>query len=149
MYCNTIWDNARNELLDELLKLQKRSGRLTLHEKITTPSNLLFRKLKWIPIHNLVEIKKNQMIFNVLLSSTPTEVRKLFTFVHEAHNKYTHSSLIDLSLHSVGSGSAKSKLSYSSALLFSSLPSNLNLIYNYTNSTYITKLKTFFRNLNF
>ena len=89
------------------------------------------------------------MTFNVLLSSNPLQVCKLFTFVHEAHKKYTRSSLINLSFPSVSSKSAKSKLSYSSALLFSSLPSNLNLIYNYTNSTYITKLKTFFRNLNF
>ena len=110
---------------------------------------LFFRKLEWIPIHNLFEIRKNQMIFNVLRSSTPNELCKLFTTVHEAHKKYTRSSLINLSFPSVSSKSAKSKLSYRGALLFSSLPCDLELIYNYTYSTYIKKLKIFFRNMNF
>ena len=89
------------------------------------------------------------MIFNVLRSSTPTELRKLFTFVHEANKKYTPSSLINLSFPSVSSKSAKSKLSYSGAVLSSYLPCDLELIYNYTYSTYIKKLKHFFRILNF
>lgn len=49
LYCISIWGNARNELIDQLLKLQKRAARLTLDENISTPSVVLFRKLKWIP----------------------------------------------------------------------------------------------------
>ena len=92
------------------------------------------------------------MIFNASPASpasTPVELCKLFTFVHEAHNKYTRSSLINLVLPSVNLELAKSKFSYCGALLFNFLPSDRKLTNNYTYSTCIKKLKTFFRNLDF
>ncbi|CAB4005273.1 Hypothetical predicted protein, partial [Paramuricea clavata] len=58
LYGITIWGNARNELIDPLLKLQKRAARLALDESMSTPSVNLFRKLEWIPIYNLIKMRK-------------------------------------------------------------------------------------------
>ena len=54
--CCTVWGNASNELLQDLLILQKRSARLILDKKLDDPSIDLFRQLKWIPIHNIIKI---------------------------------------------------------------------------------------------
>lgn len=54
LYCCSIWRNATNELLNDLLKLQKRSVRIILEATIETLSVELFRTLNWITIHNLI-----------------------------------------------------------------------------------------------
>jgi hypothetical protein len=58
IYGITIWGNASNELLHPLLKFQKRAVRLILNESVCTPSVVIFRKLKWNPIHNLINLRK-------------------------------------------------------------------------------------------
>jgi hypothetical protein len=55
--------NAQHELIDPLLKLQKRAARLALDESISTPSVDLFRKLEWIPIYNLIKMRKILLVF--------------------------------------------------------------------------------------
>ena len=58
LYCSTLWGNASNELITCLLKLQKRAARLILELSTEVPSIVLFRKLNWIPIFNLIKMRK-------------------------------------------------------------------------------------------
>ncbi len=63
-----------------LLKLQKRAARLILEQPIEVPSIVLFRKLDWIPIFNLIKMRKILMVFNTLKTSWRPDLRKLFVF---------------------------------------------------------------------
>ena len=66
MYRRTVWGNARWELTDDILKLQKRAARLILDTDIKTPSVDMFRKLKWIPVQNIIKRRKLMIVFSCL-----------------------------------------------------------------------------------
>ena len=101
--------NAQHELIDPLLKLQKRAARLALDESMSTPSVDLFRKLEWIPIYNLIKMRKILLVVN---TSSPSDLRELFCFSGASHDVYTRSSVTDLQIPSVKSNLSKTKLSY-------------------------------------
>ena len=86
LYGITIWGNARHELIDPLLKLQKRAARLALDESMSTPSVHLFRKLEWIPIYNLIKMRKILLVVSTLRSSSPSDLRELFCFSGASHD---------------------------------------------------------------
>ncbi|CAB3997442.1 Hypothetical predicted protein [Paramuricea clavata] len=85
LYCSTVWGNANNDLITCLLKLQKRAARLILEQSTEVPSIVLFRKLNWIPIFNLIKMRKILLVFNTLKTSWPPDLRKLFVFVRDSH----------------------------------------------------------------
>lgn len=149
LYCCTLWGNASNELLNDLLKLQKRAARLILDKKPDAPSIELFRQLRWIPIHNLIKMRKILLVFNTLKTSWPQDLCKLFSFLRDSHDVNTRSSITDLKLPRVKTEMAKSKLSYCGAMLFDSLPDELKGIDDHSLSSFKSKLKEFFINLNF
>ena len=149
LYCSTLWGNASNELITCLLKLQKRAARLILELSTEVPSIVLFRKLNWIPIFNLVKMRKILMVFNTLKTSWPPDLRKLFVFVYESHSIHTRSSIANLKVPSVKTEQAKSKISYSGASLFNSLPSELKDIEKNSYTSYKKKLKTYFLQMNY
>ena len=90
-----------------------RTAGLTLDENVSTPSVVLFRELKWIPIHNIIKMKKILIVSNVLRFPTPEEDLKLFVLCRELHEANTRSSLTDFRLRIVKPELAKTKLSYS------------------------------------
>ena len=150
LYCSTVWGNANNDLITCLLKLQKRAARLILEQATEVPSIVLFRKLNWIPIFNLIKMRKIFiLVFNTLKTSWPPDLRKLFVFVRDSHPIPTRSSITDLKVPSVKTTQAKSKISFSGASLFNSLPSELKDIENHSIYSYKKKLKTYFIQLNY
>ena len=62
-YCSSIWGNCSNELLNDILKLQKRAARIILGASYHTPSVNHFRPLKWLPIYNIIS---GATLFNLL-----------------------------------------------------------------------------------
>ena len=112
-------------------------------------SIVLFRKLNWIPIFNLIKMRKVLLVFNTLKTSWPPDLRKLFVFVRDSHPIPTRSSITDLKVPSVKTTQAKSKISFSGASLFNSLPSELKDIENHSIYSYKKKLKTYFIQLNY
>ena len=88
------------------------------------------------------------MVFNTLKTSWPSDLRKLFVFVRDSQPIPTRSTITDLKVPLVKTEQAKSKISYSGASLFNSLPSELKDIENYSLNSYKNKLKTYFLQLN-
>ena len=116
LYCCTLWGNANKELITNLLKLQKRAARLILEQPTEVPSILLFRSLNWIPIFNLIKMRKIIMVFNTLKTSWPPDLRKLFVFVPSKVNL---------------------RYRYMGASLFNSLPAELKIFDNIIHPTLI------------
>ena len=108
----------------------------------------MIRQLNWIPIDNLIKMRKILLVFNTLHTSTPVEVRNL-SFSCESHEAITRSSLTDLKLQSIKSELSKSKLSYSGAKLFNSLPTELKIIDSFTTSSFKANIKHFFIKMNY
>ena len=66
-YC-TVWDNCSVENLQRLLQVQKRCGRLILDATINNSSVELFDKLGWLPIDDIIRVRKLCVLHKVLLS---------------------------------------------------------------------------------
>ena len=94
-------------------------------------------------------MRKIILVFNYLKTPWPQDLSNLFSFVRESHDAYIRSSITDLKLPQVKSEIAKFQLSYSGAMLFNSLPNELKIIADHSVSSYKTKLKVFFIDLNF
>ena len=66
IYCSSAWGNCSNYLLSRLLLLQKRAARLLLDADYSQPSLSLFSKLKWLPIFDLIKLRKLVLLFTIL-----------------------------------------------------------------------------------
>ena len=66
IYCSSAWGNCSNYLLSRLLLLQKRAARLLLDADFSQLSVSLFSKLKWLPIFNLIKLRKLVLLFPIL-----------------------------------------------------------------------------------
>ena len=64
-YCRTVWGNCSVENLLRLLQVQKRCARLILDATINDSSVELFDKLGWLPIDDIVRIRKLFMLHEV------------------------------------------------------------------------------------
>ena len=71
-YCNTIWGNCSNELIDKVFKFPKRAARVILDKDLTTPSSELFQQLRWMKFDDRVKYRKCMLMYNSLHNLAPT-----------------------------------------------------------------------------
>ena len=82
IYCSSAWGNCSNYLLSRLLLLQKRAARLLLDADYSQPSVSLFSKLKWLPIFDLIKLRKLVLLFTILNNpDTPLCLQRKFNFL--------------------------------------------------------------------
>lgn len=85
-YCSTIWGNCSNELLDRIIKLQKRAARLILNKDLSSPSAELFNQLGWLRFDERVRYRKCILMYKALNNLAPTYLSNKFTYAHNMHN---------------------------------------------------------------
>ena len=66
IYSSSAWGSCSSHLLSRLLRLQKRAAKLLLNDDFSQPSVSLFSKLKWLPIFDLIKIRKLVLLFTIL-----------------------------------------------------------------------------------
>ena len=82
IYCSSAWGNCSNYLLSRLLLLQKRAARLLLDAYFSQPSVSLFSKLKWLPIFDLIKLRKLVLLFTILNNpDAPLCLKRKFNFL--------------------------------------------------------------------
>ena len=85
-YCNSIWGNCSNELLEKVVKFQKRAARVILDKDFDTPSLELFQQLGWMRFDERVLYKKAILMYKSLNNLAPSYLSNKFTYVHDIHN---------------------------------------------------------------
>ena len=85
-YCSTIWGNCSNELLDRVIKLQKRAARLILNKDLSSPSAELFQQLGWLRFDERVIYRKCTLMYKALHNLAPTYLSNKFTYTHNIHS---------------------------------------------------------------
>ena len=110
-------------LLSRLLLLQKRAARLLLDADFSQPSVSLFSKLKWLPIFNLIKLRKLVLLFTILNNpDSPLCLKRKF-------NWSAYQSLcFNLQVPYPRSNSGKRTFVYSAATLFNSLDTDLKQV---------------------
>ena len=65
IYCSSALGNSSNYFSSRLL-FQKRAARLLLDADFSQPSVSLFSNLKWLPIFDLIKLRKLVLLFTIL-----------------------------------------------------------------------------------
>ena len=77
-----ISDHTFTRCAVRILYLQKRAARILLNADFSTPSVFLFSKLKWIPVFDLIKLRKILLLFNILLNpNAPSCFKTKFKFL--------------------------------------------------------------------
>lgn len=74
-YCCTVWGNCSVESLQRLLKVHKRCARWILDATISDSSVDLFNKLVWLPIDDIIRVRKLYIFFNPFANTFKSNVR--------------------------------------------------------------------------
>ena len=98
LYGSMVWDNCNVELLQRILKLQKRAARIILEANKTTPSVVLFNNLNWLPFTKQSLIKRCALAYKRVNDNyiTPSYIDKLLKRNSEIHGRTTRHSNLNL-----------------------------------------------------
>ena len=131
IYCSSAWGNCSNYLLSRLLLLQKRAARLLLDADYSQPSVSLFSKLKWLPIFDLIKLRKLVLLFTILNNpDAPLCLQRKFNFLSSVRSTglRTRACFFNLQVPYPRSNSGKRTFPYSAATLFNCLDTDLKQI---------------------
>ena len=85
-YCNSLYYNANNELLQKLQIAQNSTARLIYPKRKFDHVSSLLYDLHWLPIKHRIIYKIYIIVYNCLHNSAPTDISSL---LHLASNKRT------------------------------------------------------------
>ena len=123
-----LWGSCSSYLLSRLLCLQKRAARLLLNDDFFQPSVNLFSKLKWLPIFDLIKLRK---LFSILNNpDAPLCLKRKFNSLSSVRltGLRIRTCAFNLQVPFPRSNSGKRKFAYSAATLFNSLDTDLERI---------------------
>ena len=63
MYANTVWTLCNKEVLERVLRMQKRAGRIILEAQGTSRTETLFNNLSWISFYDEAYINRCDLAF--------------------------------------------------------------------------------------
>ena len=89
-YCCTIWGNANSELLDSIVKFQKRAARCILDRDFDSPSYEMFADLKWMKFPERIKYQKAIMMYKISHNLAPITckyLQELFQQTNDIHNR--------------------------------------------------------------
>ena len=73
MYASTVWTSCNKEVLERVLRMQKRAARIILEAQRTSRTVTLFNNLSWIPFFNEAYIKSCELAFKRINGSQLTD----------------------------------------------------------------------------
>ena len=79
-YCCSVWGNAPNDQLLRIRRVQKRWGRLILDARLLDNSAQMFQNLQWLPIDDIIRIKKLSMTFKIVNKECPDYFKSYRTY---------------------------------------------------------------------
>ena len=90
-YCSTVWGNCTVDNLQRVLRLQKRCARLFLDADTQENSVKLFNKLDWLPIDDIIRIRKLCMLHKINQRHCPAYFNNYIEYISNTHNYNTRS----------------------------------------------------------
>jgi len=90
-YCCTVWGNCTVDSLQRVLRLQKRCARLILDADTHENSVKLFNKLDWLPIDDIIRVRKLCMLHKISQRHCPAYFNNYIICICNTHNYNTRS----------------------------------------------------------
>lgn len=82
-----IWGRCSKGNLLRLVKLQKRAARIILNSDLMTPSETMFKRLKWLSFPKRVEYHTCIMTFKALNGLAPEYIKEIFIQTSDVHTR--------------------------------------------------------------
>ena len=82
-----LWGRCTAANNNRLIKLQKRAARKILQADILTPSQTMFKELKWLDFPKRVQYHSCILIYKALNGMTQEYIQDLFSKSSEIHNR--------------------------------------------------------------
>ena len=125
-YCCTIWGNANSELLDSIVKFQKRAVRCILDRDFDSPSDEMFAELKWMKFPERIKYQKTIMMYKISHNLAPKYLQELFQQTNDIHNRALRSTSDNLLyVPKPNIEQFRNCLSYSGSKIWNSIPENI------------------------
>ena len=125
-YCCSIWGNANTELMNAVIKFQKKAARSILDKPIDTPSEQLFAELKWMEFPVRVTYQKAILMYKIMHNLTPPYLTSLFKFSKEVHDRTLRSTSENLLyVPKPNFEFYRNSLAYSGSKIWNSIPDHL------------------------
>ena len=86
-YCCRVWGNCTVGNVQRVLRLQKRCARLILFIADTHENSVKhFNKLDWLPINDIIRIRKLYMLHKINQGHCPAYFNKYIEHISNTHN---------------------------------------------------------------
>ena len=86
LYLSPIWSSCNKELLERVLRMQKRAARIILDAERTTRTLTMFNELNWIPFFIEAYISRGFMAFKRIEGTTPDYINTILKTNPEIRN---------------------------------------------------------------
>ena len=90
-YC-TVWGNCSKEQLDIFLRLQERCARMILDANFQDNSGMLFTKLDWLLIDDIIRARKLSLLHKICNGCGPEYLSSYVNYVKSSHDYNTRTS---------------------------------------------------------
>lgn len=125
-FCSAVWGSSNQESLNKLLLFQKRAARIILDLPYDTPSDDLFRQLKWMKIHERIIYQKAIQMYKCMNNMCPDYLTSSFKLTNSVHNLNLRSTENNmLYIPKPRTELYRKSFAYSGSKIWNSLPNNV------------------------
>ncbi len=125
-YCSQVWSNRTKSVLDPIIKLQKRGGRMLIGAPRLTSTEHVFKELKWTDISTRCQQQKLRMVFKISKGDAPEYMLSYFEEVKNLDNHNTQMAASGrYTLSKINNDSGKRIFCYSGAQCWNKLPTHV------------------------
>ena len=123
-YGSLIWGSADSIHLEPIVRLQKRAARVLLKAPRFSGSQMLFRKLKWLPLLDRIKYHTSVLMFKCINKQVPLYLSNMF---HKVGHRYGTRSVSNCTLKVPKPRLEiyRSCFAYRGAVLWNSIPGNI------------------------
>ena len=124
-YCSVIWDSCGSTRADKLQKLQNRAARVLTSSSYDTNADYLFEILGWRNLASQRKIAKAIMVYKSVNGLAPDYLSEMFVDRSNITNYTLRDTTGKLAIPQPRTNYLKNSFSYSGAVLWNSLPTEL------------------------
>ena len=124
-YCSAVWDSCSSYLVNKLQKLQNRAARVLTSSSYDTNADYLFESLGWKNLVSQRRFTKAIMVYKSLNGLAPDYLSNMFVDRNSITNYALRDTSNKLALSLPRTNYLKNSFSYSGAVLWNSLPTEL------------------------
>lgn len=124
-YCSVVWGNCNKSLSIKLQKLQNRAARILTSSSYDANADDLFVRLGWQKLSLQRELKTATMVYKSLNGLAPEYLKSMFTDRSSTTTYSLRNCEGKLAVPLPRTNFLKNSFSYSGAVLWNSLPTNL------------------------